>query len=96
MTAPLRRVLVRPPQREDVAAWRAYGWRAEPDFEKLAAEHAAFRDQLAAAGAEVVVAETPLPSCLDAIYVYDPALVTDAAPFSSAPARRAGGSKWTR
>ncbi len=78
MTAPLRRVLVRPPQREDVAAWRAYGWRAEPDFEKLAAEHAAFRDQLTATGAKVVVAETPLPSCLDAIYVYDPALVTDA------------------
>ena len=77
MTAPLRRVLVRPPQREDVAVWRAYGWRAEPDFGKLEAEHEAFRAQLAAAGAEVVVAQTPLASCLDAVYVYDPALVSD-------------------
>jgi dimethylargininase len=77
MTAPLRRVLVRPPRREDVAAWRAYGWRAEPDFDRLEVEHEAFRGILADAGAEVVVARTPLPSCLDAVYVYDPALVSD-------------------
>ena len=31
MTAPLRRVLVRPPQPADAARWREYGWRAEPD-----------------------------------------------------------------
>ncbi|HEX2505156.1 MAG TPA: arginine deiminase family protein [Gaiellaceae bacterium] len=77
MTAPLRRVLVRPPRREDVAAWQAYGWRAEPDFGRLEAEHAAFRASLAEVGAEVVVAETPLPACPDAVYVYDPALVTE-------------------
>jgi dimethylargininase len=77
MTAPLRRVLVRPPRREDVAAWRAYGWRAEPDFGQLAAEHDAFRALLEEAGAEVVLAETPLPACSDAIYAYDPALVSD-------------------
>jgi dimethylargininase len=77
MTGQLRRVLVRRPRREDVAAWRAYGWRAEPDFDRLEAEHAAFGSLLADAGAEVVVAETPLPSCPDAIYVYDPAIVTD-------------------
>jgi dimethylargininase len=77
MTAPLRRVLVRPPRREDVAAWRAFGWRAEPDFGRLEAEHEAFRTLLADVGAEVVVAETPLPACPDAIYVYDPALVSD-------------------
>jgi dimethylargininase len=77
MTGRLRRVLVRPPRREDVAAWRAYGWRAEPDFDRLAAEHAAFASLLADGGAEVVIAETPLPSCPDAIYVYDPAVVTD-------------------
>jgi N-dimethylarginine dimethylaminohydrolase len=77
MTAPLRRVLVRPPQRQDVAAWKAYGWRAEPDFPRLEAEHEAFRALLTGAGAEVVVAETPLPACPDAIYVYDPALISD-------------------
>jgi dimethylargininase len=77
MTAPLRRVLVRPPRREDVAAWRAYGWRAEPDFGRLAVEHEAFRALLEDAGAEVVLAATPLPACPDAIYAYDPALVSD-------------------
>ena len=29
MTAPLRRVLVRPPHATDAARWREYGWRAE-------------------------------------------------------------------
>lgn len=29
MTAPLRRVLVRPPQPADVARWREYGWWLE-------------------------------------------------------------------
>ncbi|HEY7197699.1 MAG TPA: arginine deiminase family protein [Gaiellaceae bacterium] len=77
MTAPLRRVLVRPPKQEDVAVWRAYGWHSEPDFGRLAAEHEAFRAALGADGAEVVVAETPLPSCPDAVYVYDPAIVPD-------------------
>lgn len=60
-----------------MSAWRACGWRAEPDFARLDAEHEAFRALLEEAGAEVVVAETPLPSCLDAIYVYDPAIVSD-------------------
>jgi dimethylargininase len=77
MTAPLRRVLVRAPRRADVAAWRAYGWRSEPDFGRLEAEHEAFRAKLGEAGAEVVLGETPLPACPDAIYTYDPALISD-------------------
>jgi N-dimethylarginine dimethylaminohydrolase len=40
-------------------------------------EHEAFRAQLEEAGAEVILAETPVPMCPDSIYVYDPALVTD-------------------
>jgi dimethylargininase len=77
MTAPLRRVLVRPPTAEAVVAWRAFGWRGEPDPVKIAEEHEAFCELLAADGAEVVVARTPLPMSPDAIYVFDPALVTD-------------------
>jgi N-dimethylarginine dimethylaminohydrolase len=77
MTAPLRRVLVRAPQPADGAVWRAYGWRGEPDPARMAEEHEAFRAQLTAAGAEVVLAETPLGPDPDAIYTYDPALVTD-------------------
>jgi N-dimethylarginine dimethylaminohydrolase len=74
MTAPLRRVLVRPPQPADGARWREYGWRAEPDAGAAAAEHEALRDILAGAGAEVIVAEGESGNP-DAIYAYDPILV---------------------
>ena len=77
MWAPLRRVLVRAPDPASVAAWHAFGWRGEPDPVRLAEEHEAFRALLADAGAEVVTAGTPLGLSPDAIYVYDPALVTD-------------------
>jgi dimethylargininase len=77
MWAPLRRVLVRPPDAAGCAAWRAYAWRAEPDPAALAEEHEAFRALLAEAGAEVVVARTPIEMNPDAIYTYDPAIVTE-------------------
>jgi dimethylargininase len=77
MTATLRRVLVRTPRAEDRAAWRAYGWRAEPDPVRMADEHDAFCALLTEAGAEVVVGETPIGLCPDQIYVHDPALITD-------------------
>jgi N-dimethylarginine dimethylaminohydrolase len=78
MTAPLRRVLVRQPQPGSEAAWRTYGWRAQPDPARLAAEHEAFCRILEQAGAEVVVGRTPSPLNPDGIYVYDPALVSSA------------------
>ncbi|MBD0291303.1 MAG: amidinotransferase [Thermoleophilia bacterium] len=77
MWAPLRRVLVRPPEAAACAAWRAYRWRGEPDPQRIAAEHGAFCRTLADAGAEVVFARTPLEMDPDAIYTFDPALVTD-------------------
>jgi dimethylargininase len=77
MTATLRRVLVRPPGAAGFATWREYGWRAEPDVDKLAEEHESFCNALAAGGAEVVPADTPLPTDPDAIYVFDPAIVSD-------------------
>jgi dimethylargininase len=77
MTATLRRVLVRAPRAEDRVAWRAYGWRAEPDPVKAGEEHQAFCALLAEAGAEVVGGQTPIGLCPDQIYVHDPALVSD-------------------
>jgi N-dimethylarginine dimethylaminohydrolase len=76
MTATLRRVLVRPPQSLDVASWRALGWRGEPDAARLGAEHEAFCSLLADAGAEVVRSDGD-PGNLDAIYAFDPVLVTE-------------------
>lgn len=77
MTRALRRVLVRSPRVVGFSAWRQYGWRAEPDAAKLAHEHEDFCTALAAGGAEVVFGETPVPDDPDAIYVFDPAIVSD-------------------
>ncbi len=89
MTGRLRRVLVRPPARHGGASWRAFGWRAEPDPVVLATEHEAFCTILADAGAELIVAEAPLPANPDAIYVYDPALVCDAGALILRPGKQA-------
>jgi N-dimethylarginine dimethylaminohydrolase len=87
MTAELRRVLVRPPAPGSWAAWKTYGWRAEPDPARLEEEHESFRELLAQSGADVVVAETPHALDPDAIYVYDPALVSDAGAIMLRPGK---------
>jgi N-dimethylarginine dimethylaminohydrolase len=89
MTARLRRVLVRPPAPHGSASWRAFGWRAEPDPAILATEHEAFCTILSDAGADVVVADAPLPANPDAIYVYDPALISDAGALILRPGKEA-------
>jgi dimethylargininase len=76
--SPLRRVYVRAPEPDAAGAWRAYGWHAAPDAARAAKEHEALREALEDAGAEVVVGRTPSGGNPDAIYVYDPVLVTDA------------------
>lgn len=76
MTAPLRRVLVRSPQAADQSSWRDLGWRAEPVAGDLASEHEAFCTLLEDAGAEVVHSDGDAGN-LDAIYTFDPVLVTD-------------------
>jgi dimethylargininase len=74
MTDPLRRVFVRRPG--SVERWREYGWRRRPDPVRIAEEHEALVALLDQAGVEVVVGE-PLDAALDAIYVHDPAAVTE-------------------
>jgi dimethylargininase len=75
MTAPLRRVLVRPPDPNALERWREYGWHARPDVARIEAEHEGLRAALAAAGAEVLVAEPEADGNPDAVYVYDPVLI---------------------
>lgn len=77
MTGDLRRVLVRAPRAEDLHGWRACGWRGEPDARRIAKEHEAFCCLLEDGGAEVACAGSPADGNPDAIYTYDPALVTD-------------------
>jgi N-dimethylarginine dimethylaminohydrolase len=69
------RIVVRPPAAEDVGSWERLGWRGEPDLGRLTSEHERFRELLADAGAEVLVARGE-PGNLDSIYVYDPTLIT--------------------
>jgi len=74
-TRTLRRVLVRPPRVDELANWRAYDWRIEPDPISIAREHAELCALLSGVGAEVVLAEEPVPGDPDAIYAYDPVLI---------------------
>jgi N-dimethylarginine dimethylaminohydrolase len=75
MTAKLRRVLLRNPADGSCARWRDYGWRSEPDHAGLLRELEGLGELLEASGAEVVFGE-PVAGDLDAIYAFDPALVT--------------------
>jgi N-dimethylarginine dimethylaminohydrolase len=84
MVEPLRRVLVRRPP-ADTSDWQRFGWREQPDPAQLAAEHERFSELLEEAGAEVVVAP---PTTLDAIYTFDPAIVSDAGAVLLRPGKR--------
>jgi N-dimethylarginine dimethylaminohydrolase len=79
MVAPLRRVMVRhpaPPARDDDAV--ALGYPRPVDHERTLAEHRAFCAILEHAGVDVIVAGPDEPGQLDAIFTYDPSLMTDA------------------
>ena len=78
MIAPLRKVLVKRPDGAfagaDPARWH---YTARPDLDAARREHDAFVRILGDAGAEVFYHDEPQPERADAIYVYDPAIVTD-------------------
>jgi dimethylargininase len=76
-TGALRRVYVRPPAPGDETHWREFGWHAAPDIRLAQEEHAALRSVLTDAGADVVVARALVLGDPDAIYTYDPVLLTD-------------------
>jgi dimethylargininase len=78
MVDPLRRVLVKRPEAcfavEDPEAWHYQG---RPDLAAARREHDALAEILRAAGAEVLHHDEPQEDRADAIFVFDPALVTD-------------------
>lgn len=75
----LRSVLVRPPDATfgdaDPSRWH---YTAQPDRAAALDEHAALVEILRRSGAEVLVHDRPLADHADALFVHDPALVTDA------------------
>jgi dimethylargininase len=78
MVAPLRTVLVKRPDAafavEDPLAWH---YTARPDLAIAQQEHDALADLLRQGGAEVLYHDEPQPNHADAIYTFDPAIVTD-------------------
>jgi dimethylargininase len=76
MTTKLRSVLLRKPDEASCARWRDFGWRSEPSFEGLVRELDSLAELLVSRGAEVIFGE-PVPGDLDAIYTFDPAIVSD-------------------
>jgi N-dimethylarginine dimethylaminohydrolase len=79
MVAPLKRVLVRKPAAPAAEGHFAdFGYPRAVDHDQTEREHDAFRALLAGSGAEVVVAGPDETGLLDAIFAYDPSLMTDA------------------
>jgi dimethylargininase len=79
MVSPLKRLLVRKPAApaaED--RFRDFGYPRAIDHERTEREHEAFQALLAEAGVEVVAAGPDATGLLDAIFAYDPSLMTDA------------------
>jgi dimethylargininase len=78
MIAPLRTVLVKRPEEsfavDDPVAWHYTG---RPDLVLARQEHEALVALLREAGAEVITHDEPQPDHADAIFVFDPALLTD-------------------
>jgi dimethylargininase len=78
MVAPLRRVLVRRPDEAfggaDPARWH---YTTRPDLEEARREHDALVEILRGADAEVIDHPEPQPDRADAIFVFDPVLITD-------------------
>lgn len=78
MTGRLRSVLVRKPAPPaGVDDWQRFGYPRQVDPERSEREHAAFRALLAEAGAEVIEAGPDALGQLDAVFAYDPSIVTD-------------------
>jgi len=78
MIAPLRTVLVKRPDKafavNDPAAWH---YTARPDLALAQQEHDALVALLRQSGAEVIYHDEHQPEHADAIFTFDPALVTD-------------------
>jgi N-dimethylarginine dimethylaminohydrolase len=77
MVAPLRRVLVRPPDLRSLSAWREFGWRSAPEPSRLLAEHEELCLRLTDSGAEVVYGRSPVEADPDAIYAHDVSVISD-------------------
>ncbi|MCI0635649.1 MAG: arginine deiminase family protein [Actinobacteria bacterium] len=88
LVEPLRRVLVRTPERTDLSRWREFGWLGEPDVALAARQHERLCEILRDGGAEVLFAQSDLPGDPDAVYTCDPAIMSDAGAIVLRPGKQ--------
>jgi dimethylargininase len=75
----LKRVLVYPPIHDNnTVSWTEFGYLRPMDHEAAVREHEQFRMVLRQAGAEVITGEIDDPRLQDAIFPFDPVMITDA------------------
>jgi N-dimethylarginine dimethylaminohydrolase len=75
---PLRRVMVRQPgPPASQTDWSDLAYLHPVDQQKSMEEHAAFVDLLKESGADVVIAPPDEPGFMDAVFCYDPSLMTN-------------------
>lgn len=75
----LKRALLVPPAEglAEAAAWREFGYHHAPDSAAALREHEGFAAVLRAAGVEVHLARDPHPARLDAVFAFDPLVVSN-------------------
>ncbi len=78
MIAPLRKVLVKRPDKSfenaDPAKWH---YTSRPNLKDARQEHDTFVSLLRQAGTDVIYHDEPQPDRADALYVFDPVIITD-------------------
>lgn len=78
MIAPLRKVLVKRPDKSfgnaDPVKWH---YTSRPNLKVARKEHNTFVSLLRQAGADVIYHDEPQPDRADALYVFDPVMITD-------------------
>lgn len=75
---PLRRVMVRQPAPAGSdTEWSDLAYLHPVDHQRSVEEHAAFVELLVASGAEVILAPADEPGHMDAVFCYDPSLMTN-------------------
>lgn len=78
MTGRLRRVMLRSPAAAaDAGEWKRFNYLHPIDEATVIAEHASLVEMLKAEGVEVVLATGDEPGLLDAIFAFDPSIITD-------------------
>lgn len=88
MVAPLRRVLVFPPvPPTGTESWEVFGFLRPIDHALALREHEAFRQILRTAGVEVITGEIDDAGLQDAIFPYDPFLITEQGAVLLRPAK---------